>query len=439
MEIKLPYSEEAERSVLGSLMYEADTIDEVVGLLNSNDFYSRDHQKIYQTIVDLYKLEQPFDTISVIAKLKDRNDINKEGQQYILQLADSVATTANVRQHAEIIAERSIRRKAVEKAKKIIEIATMSDRDDIQDLIDDIEREALSIRPERKSGLVRITDGLGEIIHNSMNGTEETMIKTGFKQLDEFLGGLQRQSLIVLSARPSQGKTAISLQIAENVSKQEHGPVAVFSQEMAREQLQRRMLAKKAQVSGKKLLKKNVDDREFNRLVNTIKDFDGMNLYIDDTPNVSVEYVQSELKRLKREHGEIGLVVIDYLGLMKHSERRNGTKEEAVAETSRRLKTIARQLNCPVWLLVQMNRSVESRSVKDPQMSDLRDSGQIEADADIIAFLSHDEERSFIDENRKVVRFIELDIVKGRDVGVGKFGFNFRPDIQLFTEEGKKC
>lgn len=430
------YSQEAEVWILGAILADAEVMDEL-SELRPEHFYVSSHRKIFEKMKEIYESGNTIDVVTLYERLKLSGELEEiGGADYLNNLI--VPTTEFAKSHAEIIVEKWLRREALRISRKIADAAQYGDFNYHDELISYVEREVASLSVHVKNGLRNISEDIGKIIEDTLDDGKQKedheFVRTGFRKLDEFSGGLQRGAMIVLAARPSAGKTAFTLNIAANVSLQNVGPVLYFSQEMNERQMKRRILSSISGVSLKKILRKRVTPIEFEQLIKKAPIVEKMDLLLDDTPHVSVEYIASAAKKLKRERGKIGLIIIDYLGLLNIQEQKGETRANAIGRTTRRIKQLAKEMDCPIILIAQMNRAIEQRNSKRPQLSDLRESGDIEADADIVMFLHPDLDKSTIDEYRNVTTHVDLIIAKGRDIGIADFSYKFYGWIQRFEE-----
>jgi replicative DNA helicase len=396
-----PHSVEAEQSVVGGLLLDNGAWDRIGDLLGEGDFYRYEHRLIYGAIAALINATKPADVITVFEQLQrlgKAEDIG--GLVYLNALAQSVPSAANIRRYAEIVRERSVLRKLVAASDEIATSAFNPQGRPVAQILDDAEGKIFRIGEEgSRSGqgfqsmdqlVVQLIDRVNELHEN---GAEEvTGVRTGFYDLDRLTAGLQAGDLIVLAARPSMGKTALALNIAEHVAVREGLPVVVFSMEMGASQLALRMVGSLGRIDQQHLRTGALRDDEWGRLSEAVEKLGKVSLFIDESGSLSPTELRARARRQARQCGQLGLIVVDYLQLMSGSE---GTNEEnratVIGEISRALKSLAKELKCPVIALSQLNRSVESRTDKRPLMSDLRESGAIEQDADVIMFIYRDE------------------------------------------------
>ncbi len=398
-----PQSLEAETSVLGGVLIENDALNLVLEILQEGDFYRESHRKIFSAILHLYEHSEPVDLITLSEVLKTRGALEDVGGiEYLNSLVNSVPTAANISYYAKIIKEKAILRKLIHRATEIIS-QSYSNSGDVDEFIDQAERTIFEISEDRvRPSFYPIKD----LIKSSFKTIERlyekrqliTGVATGFQRIDELTSGLQPSDLIIVAGRPSMGKTAFALNIAQNASV--HGGIssAVFSLEMSKEQLAIRMLCSEAKVDAHRLRGGFLSESDWPRLTRAAGALSEAPIFVDDTPGISALEMRAKARRLKIEHN-LGLVVVDYLQLMR-GRSRSESREQEISDISRSLKALAKELNVPVIALSQLNRRVEERGDKRPQLSDLRESGAIEQDADVILFLYRDEVYNKSEENR---------------------------------------
>ncbi len=396
-----PHSVEAEQSVVGGLLLDNGAWDRIGDLLSDSDFYRYEHRLIYETIAALINATKPADVITVFEQLQRLGKAEDcGGLVYLNALAQSVPSAANIRRYAEIVRERSVLRKLVAASDEIATSAFNPQGRPVSQILDDAEGKIFRIGEEGSRSrqgfqsmdqlVVALIDRVNELHEN---GAEEvTGVRTGFYDLDRLTAGLQAGDLIVLAARPSMGKTALALNIAEHVAVREGLPVVVFSMEMGASQLALRMVGSLGRIDQQHLRTGALRDDEWGRLSEAVEKLAKVSLFIDESGSLSPTELRARARRQARQCGKLGLIVVDYLQLMSGSDA-SGEENRAtvIGEISRALKSLAKELQCPVLALSQLNRSVESRTDKRPLMSDLRESGAIEQDADVIMFIYRDE------------------------------------------------
>ena len=433
-----PHSVEAEQSVLGGLLLDNMAWDRAGDLLTDSDFYRYEHRLIYAAIGALISGSKPADVITVFEQLQGLGKAQDcGGLAYQNALAQSVPSAANMRRYAEIVRERSILRKLIAASDEIATNAFNPQGRAVSAVLDEAESKIFQIGEEgsrQKQGfqsidklVVSLIDRVQEL-HD--NGAEEvTGVRTGFYDLDKMTAGLQKGDLIVLAARPSMGKTAFALNIAEHVAVQEGLPVLVFSMEMGASQLALRLVGSLGRINQQNLRTGRLDSGEWERLTDSVEKLSQVQLHIDETAGLTSSELRARARRMARQFGTLGLIVIDYLQLMNGSGGHEENRATVLGEISRGLKALAKELQCPVIALSQLNRSVESRPDKRPMMSDLRESGAIEQDADIIMFIYRDD---YYDKASKKPGQAEIIIAKQRNGPVGEVNLTFLKPLTRF-------
>jgi replicative DNA helicase len=397
--VKLPpYSVQAEQSVLGGLMLDNATWDTVADRVGEEDFYRRDHQLIFRAIKQLADKQAPFDVVTLSETLEQAGQLEEAGgMAYLGSIARDTPSAANIAAYADIVRERSVLRQLIHAGVEIADSAYHPDGSDLAHLLEAAEQRVFRIADQRRKGgsgfkpiralLVTAVDRIEELFHKEGHITG---MSTGFTDFDEMTSGLQASDLIIVAGRPSMGKTTFAMNLAENVAIKEKLPVAVFSMEMPGEQLAMRMMSSLGRIDQHRVRTGKLEDDEWPRMTSAINILAETQMFIDDTPALSPTEVRARCRRLAREHGQLGLVVLDYLQLMQSGGSAENRVNE-VSEISRSLKALAKELNVPVIALSQLNRNLEQRPNKRPVPSDLRESGAIEQDADLIIFIYRDE------------------------------------------------
>lgn len=395
-----PHSIEAEQSVLGGLLLDNVAWDRIADLLGQDDFYRFDHRLIFQHIARLIAASRPADVITVYESLSSIGKADEVGGlSYLNALAQNTPSAANIRHYAQIVRDRSVLRKLITVSDEISGSAFSPQGKEVKKILDDAEAKIFSIAEDGSRG----TQGFSEIrpllaqvvervdeLYNRENKTDVTGVPTGFVDLDSKTSGMQPGDLIIVAGRPSMGKTAFSVNIGENVAIESGLPVAIFSMEMSGSQLAMRMIGSVGRLDQHKLRTGQLGEDDWPRLTYAIQKMNDAQLYIDETPALSSDTLRSNARRLARQCGKLGLIIVDYIQLMSPNSAGENRSTE-IGEMSRGLKALAKELSCPVIALSQLNRSVEQRPNKRPQMSDLRESGSIEQDADLILFIYRDE------------------------------------------------
>ncbi len=390
-----PHDEDAEQAVLGSMLTDNDAVMAAVEVLKEDAFYREDNKVIYQAILNLYSKSEPIDIITLKDELESMGKFEQVGGfEYLASLPDKVPTTANVQKYIKIVEEKSVLRNLIKTANEIIELG-YNPTEDVEDIMDGAEKKIFDIMQSKNTkSYTPIKDVLVESFTNLEKLYNQkqhvTGVPTQFYDLDDKTAGLHGSELILVAARPAMGKTAFALNIATNAALRANVPVAIFSLEMSKDQLVNRMLCSEAMVDSNKVRTGKLDEEDWTKLAEAIGPLSEAGVYIDDTPGISVMEIRTKCRKLKMEKN-IGLVVIDYLQLISGSNKRNGSREQEISEISRSLKVLAKELNVPVIALSQLSRAVEQRDDHRPMLSDLRESGAIEQDADIVMFLYRDD------------------------------------------------
>jgi replicative DNA helicase len=429
-----PHNMEAEQAVIGAIFLEPESLTIASEILLPEDFYRSAHQKIYQAILKLNDEGKAVDLITVTEELAASKQLEEVGGvSYLSDLAGSVPTAANIEYYARIVEEKSLLRRLIRTATNIAQDG-YSREDEVNELLNEAEKRIMEVSQRKNSGsfhnikdiLVRTYDNI-EMLHNRKG--DITGIPTGFAELDRMTAGFQRNDLIIVAARPSVGKTAFALNIAQNVATKTSENVAIFSLEMGAEQLVMRMLCAEGNIDAQRLRTGSLTDEDWRKLTMAMGSLSNSGIFIDDTPGIRISEIRSKCRRLKQEHG-LGMVLIDYLQLIQGSGRTSENRQQEVSEISRSLKALARELEVPVIALSQLSRSVEQRQDKRPMMSDIRESGSIEQDADIVAFLYRDDYYNKETENKNI---IEIIIAKQRNGPVGTVQLAFIKEYNKFV------
>lgn len=389
-----PQNLEAEESILSAILINNNALLDVIGVLRDEDFYKPGHRKIFSAICELFNRNDPVDLITLANILKQRGELEEiGGAAHLASLVDSVPLAVNCRHYAQIVHEKACLRQLIEKSQDIVRLC-LEDRERAEDIIDFAENEIFRIAENKISpSFYTIKDlvdkSIDAIMKRKADKTLITGVATGFTKLDQLTSGFQNSDLIILAARPSMGKTTFALNIARNAAVEANVPTALFSLEMSKEQLTMRLLCAEARIDSSRLRGGFVTDNDMSRLDDAGNVFYKAPIYIDDTADISAMEIRAKARRLKMEKN-LGLIVIDYVQLMK-SRQNSERRDLEISEISRSLKALAKELNLPVVALSQLNRKLEERSDKRPQLSDLRESGALEQDADLVAFIYRDE------------------------------------------------
>ncbi len=397
-----PHSVEAEQSVLGGLLLDNSAWDKIGDLIAESDFYRYDHRLIFQHIARLVAAGKPADVVTVFESLQNTAKAEEAGGlSYLNAVAQNTPSAANIRRYAEIVRDRSVLRKLVTVADDIATTALNPQGKETKQLLDEAESKVFQIAEAGARGgqgfqelpklLTQVVERIDELYHRD-NQSDVTGVPTGFADLDRMTSGLQEDDLIIVAGRPSMGKTSLALNMAEHVAIDQGLPVAVFSMEMGGTQLATRMLCSVGRLDQQRARNGRLQDEDWPRLTHAIQKMQDAQLYIDETPALNSMELRARARRLSRQCGKLGLIIVDYLQLMSANSASGGeNRATEISEISRSLKSLAKELHCPVIALSQLNRSLEQRPNKRPVMSDLRESGAIEQDADVIIFIYRDE------------------------------------------------
>lgn len=419
-----PHSAEAEQSIIGGLMLDNQVWDKISTRLCEADFYRTEHRILFRTITNLTKKNQPFDVITLLDALKSNNALDDAGgEAYLFELANNTPSVANVSAYADIVREKSVQRQLISVATEIADSAYNPGGREVPELLDLAESKVFAIGeqtagdggPENiKSILVRAVEKIDALYHS---GDAITGLATGLSDLDEMTSGLQPSDLIIVAGRPSMGKTTLVMNMAENAAIKENKPVLVFSMEMPADSLAMRMMSSLGRIDQHRIRTGKLSDDDWPRVTSAVHMLSEAPLFIDDTPALSPSEVRARARRLAKEHDSLGLIVVDYLQLMKVPGFSADNRTAEISEISRSLKSLAKELQVPVIALSQLNRSLEQRADKRPVMSDLRESGAIEQDADLICFIYRDE---VYNEDSPDKGTAEIIIAKQRNGPIGK-------------------
>ncbi|SEJ74210.1 replicative DNA helicase [Propionispira arboris] len=431
-----PQNIEAEQAVLGAMLIKKEAISEVVTILIGTDFYRDAHRIIFDAMLELFNKNEAVDLITITEQLRKNEQLDKVGGiAYVTSLANSVPTAANIEYHAKIVKEKGQLRHLINSATAIAGMG-YEDNENVIDVMDKAEKMILEVAEKRGGGdftpiknILLDTFSKIEVLYASKGGITGT--PTGFKDLDKLTSGLQPSDLILVAARPSMGKTAFTLNLATHIAVREKKAVAFFSLEMSKEQLVQRMLCSEGAIDSQRLRIGELDDKDWGKLISAADRLSTAPIFIDDTAGITVMELRSKARRLKTEY-DLKLIVIDYLQLMQGSSSKGGdNRQQEISEISRSLKALARELNVPVIALSQLSRSVESRQVKKPMLSDLRESGSLEQDADIVMFLYREDYYDPDTENKNITDVI---IAKHRNGPVDTIQLFFHKQFTKFAD-----
>lgn len=428
-----PQNVDAEMSLLGAVLIDEEVLADITEHVKAKDFYDKRHAIIYDAIMRLYEKNKPVDLLTLTDELKRKKEIDEiGGSAYLTELTNYVPTSAHAESYAEIVAQKAVRRRLIKASGEISELG-YDEQTTTQELLQQAEAELFAVSDQ---SLKQDLTSLESILTDSFDRLEELHrnkgalrgVRTGYRDLDNMTAGLQRSDLIILAARPAMGKTTLVTNLAYNVATIAKQPVLMFSLEMSKEQLVDRMLADASGVDSWNIRTGNLSDDDFSKLSEAMGEMSEAPIYIDDTPGLSVLEMRTKARRAAHDQ-PLGLIIIDYLQLMQGSGRDNGNRVQEVSEISRGLKLIARELNVPVIALSQLSRSVESRSPQIPQLADLRESGSIEQDADIVMFIYRE---AYYNPETERENVTDLIIAKHRNGPVGKVELYFHPERLRF-------
>ena len=430
-----PHNMEAEQSILGGILINNDAMNQVMDLLTPECFYREAHSHIFRGMIDLYNNSNPVDLITISQYLTEKNLLEKVGGvEYLSSLVEAISTSAGIEHHAEIVHDRYVRRSLLAQCSTIAE-SCLGNWQSTDELLDLAEQSIFDIAEEKvgegfSSMENVINDSFKKLESVSADDGFVTGVPTDFADLDRYTAGLQPSDLIIIAGRPSMGKTALALNIGYNAARKTGGGVAIFSLEMSKMQLGMRLLGFEAQIDGKKLRTGQLRDRDWTNLTHAAGVLSELPLFIDDTSGIGVLDMKAKCRRLLKKT-ELSLVIIDYIQLV-HGRKSAESRQIEISEISRSLKALAKDLNVPVIALSQLNRKVEDRPNKRPQLADLRESGAIEQDADVIAFIYRDEAYNpTTDENRNVAEII---LAKQRNGPTGYFKLTFQKEYTRFRD-----
>ena len=431
-----PHSAEAEESVLGAVLMSADAANVALEKLHIEDFYLPAHQNVFQAISDLFNANQPIDAVTVSEALRRTGALDRVGGVgFLTGLIDAVPTTSNIEYYASIVEEHALRRRLLRVGGDIGAFATAID-EPIAEVLDRSEQAVFAVSERRiGDGLAPIDPLLGPAIERAeelnRQGLDVTGTPTGFRDLDRLLSGRHPSNLLIVAARPGMGKTALVLNIAQNVAVNDV-PVAIFSLEMSREEIVTRMLCAQGRIDSQRLRSGRLAESDFTKLSNAASVLYKKPIFVDDSPGLTVTEIRAKSRRMRRRPG-LGLVIVDYLQLMQGSGGEN--RQQEIAQISRSLKNLARELQVPIIAVSQLNRSLESREDKRPRLGDLRESGAIEQDADVVIFIYRHE--YYYPEAQETKGIAELNISKHRQGAIGRVDMTFLPEFTLFADMGR--
>ena len=428
-----PHNNEAEQSVIGAIFLEPQALITASEIVIADDFYHIAHQKIFQTMLNLSDKGKAIDVVTVTEELSAKKELEDVGGlSYLTELANAVPTAANIAHYAKIVEEKALLRRLIRVASKIADDGYTRE-DEVEVLLAEAEKKMLEVSNRKNAGdfkhvkdvLVQTFDNIEQL---QPRDGDVTGIPTGFRDLDKMTAGFQRNDLIIVAARPSVGKTAFALNVAQSVAVKARENVAIFSLEMGADQLVMRMLCAEGNIDAQRLRTGALETEDWSKLTMAMGSLSNSGIYIDDTPGVRITDIRAKCRRLAKEQG-LGMILIDYLQLILGSGKPGENRQQEVSEISRSLKGLARELKVPVIALSQLSRGVEQRQDKRPMMSDLRESGSIEQDADIVAFLYRDD---YYDKESESKDIIEIIIAKQRNGPTGTVSLAFRKEYNKF-------
>ncbi len=442
-----PHSVEAEQSLLGGLLLDNQAFDKIADLVTAEDFYRDDHRRIYRHLAKLIEHAKPADVVTVAESIETSEDKDRTGgPAYLGSLAQNTPSALNIRRYAELVRERSIQRRLIQVATEIAESALVPSGKEVGQLLDEAETRILEVGERGQRGtqgfesiqpvLARVFERIDHLYHQE-NKSDVTGLPTGFADLDEKTAGLQQGDLVIVAGRPSMGKTAFALNMAEHVAVGNGVPVAIFSMEMSATQLAMRLLGSIARVDQHKMRTGRLNDEEWSRLSTAMGKLHDAPIFIDETAALNSLELRTRARRINRQCGKLGLVMVDYLQLMSAPNQgyQNENRATEISEISRSLKALAKELSAPVVALSQLNRALETRNDKRPMMSDLRESGAIEQDADLILFIYRDE--VYYPEKPESKGTAEVIIGKQRNGPIGRIDLTFLAEHTRFEDRAR--
>ena len=430
-----PHNIEAEQAVIGAIFLDPEAFSTASERLVPADFYRAAHQRIFEVMMNLADKGEPIDLVTVTTALNNANQLEEAGGvSYLSDVARSVPTAANIGYYSKIVEEKSLLRRLIRTATDIVSLSYTKE-DEVDEVLDEAERSILEVSGRKNAGafrsikdvLIEVYDNIEQLHHNN---ADVTGLPSGYRDLDRITSGFQPNDFIIIAARPSVGKTAFALNIAQNVAINTEENVAIFSLEMGAEQLVSRMLCAEGNIDAQRLRTGRLEAEDWGKLTMAMGSLSHAGIYIDDSPGIRVSEIRSKCRRLKQEQG-LGMIIIDYLQLIQGSDRSKENRQQEVSEISRSLKALARELNVPLIALSQLSRGVESRQDKRPMMSDLRESGSIEQDADIVGFLYRDD---YYDPESEKQNIIEIIISKQRNGPTGTVELAFVKEYNKFVD-----
>jgi replicative DNA helicase len=437
----IPQNIEAEASLLGSLLIDSEAIVKIADVISPSDFFDVRHQRIYEATQQLYERHEAIDVLTLADRLKNNGYLDGiGGAGYLTELTNYVPTASHVEQYADIVAQKAMRRRLIAASTDIVDLG-YDESKQLRELIETAETKLFEVSQKQvKQSVISLEEILAESFDrlDDLHKDKQKIrgIPTGYKDVDNILAGFQRSDLLILAARPSMGKTALALNFAHNVAVQAHEPVLIFSLEMSKEQLVDRLLSMESGVDAWALRTGNLTDSDFEKIGQAMGTLSEAQIFIDDTPGITVSDLRTKARREAHQR-QLGLIIVDYLQLMSGANRygNEGNRVQEISEISRGLKGVARELNVPVLALSQLSRSVENRSPQIPQLADLRESGSIEQDADVVAFIYREEYYNPETDRKKLA---DIFIKKHRNGPTGGVELYFENEKQLFRSVDKR-
>ena len=429
-----PHDVEAEQAILGCMLTDKDAVISAIEVLKEEDFYREDNRAIYSAILSLYSRNEPIDIITVKAELVEQGNFERiGGLEYLAELPERVPTTANVEKYIKIVDEKATLRSLIQTSNELIALG-YDESEDVDNIMDMAEKKVFDLSQKKSAkGYSALKDVLVgsfaelEKLYNQKGNV--TGITTGFIDLDNKTAGLHNSDLIIIAARPAMGKSAFAINLATNAAVKANVPVVIFNLEMSKEQVGNRILCSEAMVDSNKIRTGQIEDEDWMKLATTLGELSEAPIYIDDTPGISIMEIRAKCRKLKIEKN-IGLIVIDYLQLIQGTGKRNASREQEISEISRSLKILAKELDVPVIALSQLSRTAERRDDKRPMLSDLRESGAIEQDADLVIFLYRDD---YYNEDTEKKNVAEVILAKHRGGSTGTVELAWMPSYTKFA------
>ena len=430
----LPHSIEAEKSVIGAMLMDKEAVTAALNMLTKEDFYSSQYAVIFESMAELFNEGKPIDLVVLQEKLKEKN-ISPEiaGIDFIRDILTAVPTSANIRSYAGIVHEKAVLRRLIRVSEDIANTC-YADKEQLEDILANAEKNIFKVLQSKSSGTLKPIEKIAENVLNrieevSRSNESITGLPTGFIDLDYKTSGFQPSDLVLIAARPSMGKTAFVLNVVEHIAIRKNLPCMIFSLEMSAEQLVQRMLAMETGIDSQKLRVGNLNDNDWEQLIRGVVQVGNSKIIIDDTPGISITELRSKCRKVKLEKG-LSLVIIDYLQLMTGSSRASENRQQEISEISRNLKSLARELQAPVIALSQLSRACETRTDHRPMLSDLRESGAIEQDADIVMFLYRED---YYKKDTEHINEAEVIIAKQRNGPIGTVKLVWKPETTKFV------